>query len=225
MYNIELLKKINLLYIEDEHSQRESVSKTLKLVVGNLFIAKDGLEGLEIFQKENIQVVMTDYVMPNLDGYETAKAIRKISPNIPIIISSAYSEKEKLLNAIEISVIDYIEKPLNETKIINSLLLAYSKLEQYNLLEAKIKENIKYSFLTKEFYIDNLIIHLTKREKQIIELLLKNKGLLVSKEILLNFIFKEAIEDGVLRNTLYKLRKKIGENIIETIPDVGYIIK
>lgn len=225
MTKIELLKKLNILYIEDEDSQRQSVSKTLKLMVGNLFVAKNGIEGLEIFQKENIQVLITDYVMPNLDGYETAKAIREISPNIPIIITSAYSEKEKLLNAIDIKAIDYIEKPLNEMKIINSLFLAYSKLQQYNLLEVQIKENIKYSFSTREFYIDDLIISLTKREKQIIELLLKNKGLLVSKEIFMNSIFDESVEDGAVRNTLYKLRKRIGENIIETIPDVGYMIR
>jgi DNA-binding response OmpR family regulator len=225
MNNLELLKKINLLYIEDEDSQRESVSKTLKLIVNNLFVAKDGIEGLEIFRKENIQVVMTDYVMPNLDGYETAKAIREISSNIPIIISSAFSEKEKLLNAIDIKVIDYIEKPLNEVKIIHSLLLAYSKLQQCNLLEVQIKENIKYSFLTEEFYINNSVIALTKREKSIIELLLKNKGKLVSKDMFINSIFHDLIEDGAVRNTLYKLRKKIGNDIIETILDIGYMIK
>lgn len=225
MDNVELLKKISLLYIEDEATQRESVAKTLEMIVGKLFVAKDGIEGLDIFQKENIQVIFTDYMMPNLDGYEMAKEIRKISPNIPIIIASAYSEKEKLMNAIEIKAVDYIEKPLNEIKIIESLFLAYSKLNYYNLLEVMLTEKLKYSFSTKELYKDGNIVPLTKRELSIIELLVTNKGRLVGKDIVLNTLFEPLTNDSVVRNCFYKLRKKIGEDVIETIVDVGYMIR
>lgn len=225
MDNVELLKKISLLYIEDEATQRESVAKTLEMIVGKLFVAKDGVEGLDIFQKENIQVIFADYMMPNLDGYEMAKEIRKISPNIPIIIASAYSEKEKLMNAIEIKAVDYIEKPLNEIKIIESLFLAYSKLNYYNLLEVMLTETLKYSFLTKELYKDGKIVPLTKRELSIIELLVTNKGRLVGKDIVLNTLFEPLTNDSVVRNCFYKLRKKIGEDVIETIVDVGYMIR
>ncbi len=225
MHDVELLKKINLLYIEDEDAQRESVAKTLEMIVGKLFVAKDGIEGLDIFQKENIQVIFTDYMMPNLDGYEMAKEIRKISPNIPIIIASAYSEKEKLMNAIEIKAVDYIEKPLNEIKIIESLFLAYSKLNYYNLLEVMLTEKLKYSFSTKELYKDGNIVPLTKRELSIIELLVTNKGRLVGKDIVLNTLFEPLTNDSVVRNCFYKLRKKIGEDVIETIVDVGYMIR
>ncbi len=225
MDNVELLKKISLLYIEDEATQRESVAKTLEMIVGKLFVAKDGVEGLDIFQKENIQVIFADYMMPNLDGYEMAKEIRKISPNIPIIIASAYSEKEKLMNAIEIKAVDYIEKPLNEIKIIESLFLAYSKLNYYNLLEVMLTEKLKYSFSTKELYKDGNIVPLTKRELSIIELLVTNKGRLVGKDIVLNTLFEPLTNDSVVRNCFYKLRKKIGEDVIETIVDVGYMIR
>jgi DNA-binding response OmpR family regulator len=225
MHDVELLKKINLLYIEDEDAQRESVAKTLKMIVGKLFVAKDGIEGLEIFQKENIQVIFTDYMMPNLDGYKTAKEIRKISPNIPIIIASAYSEKEKLMNAIEIKAVDYIEKPLNEIKMIESLFLAYSKLNHHNLLEVTLTETLKYSFSAKELYKDGNIVPLTKRELSIIELLVTNKGRLVGKDIVVNTLFEPLTNDSVVRNCFYKLRKKIGEDVIETIVDVGYMIR
>ena len=225
MQNVELLKKINLLYIEDEDAQRGSVAKTLEMIVGKLFVAKDGIEGLEIFQKENIQVVFTDYMMPNLDGYQTAKEIRKLSPNIPIIIASAYSEKEKLMNAIEIKAVDYIEKPLNEIKIIESLFLAYSKLNHHNLLEVTLTETLKYSFSAKELYKDEKVIPLTKRELSIIELLVTNKGKLVGKDIVVNSLFEPLTNDSVVRNCFYKLRKKIGEDVIETIVDVGYMIR
>lgn len=195
------------------------------MIVGKLFVAKDGIEGLDIFQKENIQVIFTDYMMPNLDGYEMAKEIRKISPNIPIIIASAYSEKEKLMNAIEIKAVDYIEKPLNEIKIIESLFLAYSKLNYYNLLEVMLTETLKYSFLTKELYKNEKVISLTKRELSIIELLVTNKGRLVGKDVLLHSLFEPLTNDSVVRNCFYKLRKKIGEDVIETIIDVGYMIR
>ena len=225
MHDVELLKKINLLYIEDEDAQRESVAKTLEMIVGKLFVAKDGVEGLDIFQKENIQVVFTDYMMPNLDGYQTAKEIRKLSPNIPIIIASAYSEKEKLMNAIEIKAVDYIEKPLNEIKIIESLYLAYSKLNHHNLLEVTLTETLRYSFSAKELYKNEKVISLTKRELSIIELLVTNKGRLVGKDVVVHSLFEPLTNDSVVRNCFYKLRKKIGEDVIETIVDVGYMIR
>ena len=225
MQNVALLKKINLLYIEDEKIQRESVAKTLEMIVGKLFVAQDGAEGLELFQKHNIQVIITDYMMPNLDGYQMAKEIRKIAPNIPIIVASAHSEKEKLMHAIEIKALDYIEKPLNEIKVIESLFLAYAKLNYYNLLEVILTETLTYSFSAQQLYKNEKIIPLTKRELSIMELLVANKGRLVGKDIVLNTLFEPLTNDSVIRNCFYKLRKKLGESVIETVIDVGYIIR
>ena len=129
------------------------------------------------------------------------------------------------MNAIEIKAVDYIEKPLNEIKIIESLFLAYSKLNYYNLLEVMLTEKLKYSFSTKELYKDGNIVPLTKRELSIIELLVTNKGRLVGKDIVLNTLFEPLTNDSVVRNCFYKLRKKIGEDVIETIVDVGYMIR
>lgn len=225
MNNLELLKNINLLYVEDEYLQRESVAKTLKMLVGHVFIAKDGKEGLSIFNKENIQVIITDYIMPNINGYEMSKEIRKLSLSIPIIITSAYDEKEKLMNAIDVKAIDYIEKPLNEVKIIESLLLAYNKLIDHNLLSIQISENLYYDIAHNKLYVDNELIHLTKKDLSIIKLLAQNKGKLVTKELIKNTVFNDSTSDSVLRNAFCKLRKKIRYDLIETILDVGYIIR
>ncbi|MGC6739075.1 response regulator transcription factor, partial [Escherichia coli] len=65
----------------------------------------DGKEAIEIYNSRKIDILILDYVMPNLNGYETAKTVRENNKKIPILITSAYTDKEKLLNAIELNLI------------------------------------------------------------------------------------------------------------------------
>lgn len=226
MYKKDDLKQLNLLYIEDDPIQRETLSPILEMLVKKLFIAKDGLEGLEIFKKQNIQVILTDYEMPNLNGHQIAKEIRNISSKIPIIILSAHSEKKMLMNAIEVQALEYIEKPLDEMKIIESLHSAYLKLEENNLIEMRINDSLDYSFVDQQLYLHNLPVALSKRENRMLLLLLQNRSTLVLKDHFSSYVFDDQIvSDNVIRNTIYKLKKKIGDGIIETIPDIGYMIR
>ncbi|MDD2698248.1 MAG: response regulator transcription factor [Arcobacteraceae bacterium] len=224
MFDITVLKNLNILYAEDDVEQKEAVEKTLKLLFKNVYTANDGLEAFEIFQKYNIQIVLLDYVMPNLDGYEVATKLRTLKPKIPLIIASAHNEKEKLLNSIQVQVIQYIEKPITQEKLLNVLGLAYLKLEQHNLLNIELNDAVVYSYLDNKLLFQDEEIKLSKQEVALVELLLGYKGQLVSKEVIEQEIFKESIESNTFRNIIYRLRKKIGENNLLTVQDVGYLI-
>ncbi len=119
MSNYDVLKSLSILYAEDDLVIQNSISRILKMFFKEVHIANDGNEALEIYQNNKIDVMMLDYVMPNLDGYQTAKFIREINKKIPIIIVSAYTDKEKLLNAIELNLIKYLEKPILHDDLIN----------------------------------------------------------------------------------------------------------
>ena len=76
MNNYNILKTLSILYAEDDLVIQESISRILKIFFKEVFVANDGNEALEIYQNNKINVLMLDYVMPNLDGYQTTKIIR-----------------------------------------------------------------------------------------------------------------------------------------------------
>lgn len=109
----DLFKNLNILYVEDDEMTSEEVSFFLKRYVKNLFIAKNGQEGLELFKKNHIDIVITDVQMPVMNGLEMSKEILSIKPNFPIIVTTAYSDAEFLIDSIEMGIEKYILKPVN----------------------------------------------------------------------------------------------------------------
>lgn len=190
----------------------------------NVLIAEDGNEALEIYQNKKPSVVMLDYVMPNLDGYQTAKIIREMNKKIPIVLVSAFTDKEKLLNAIELNLIKYLEKPILYDDLVNVLNSVISSLEENNLILSKLDENSYYSFISKKIIKNDEEIILTKNEVSFIELLLDKPNQLITKEIIENEVFKESVDENTLRNMIYRLRKKIDSDVIVTIKDLGYLL-
>ncbi len=223
--NINILKSLNILYAEDDLIIRESTARILKMFFKEVLIADDGNKALEIYQNQKIDVIMLDYVMPNLDGYQTSKLIREVNKKIPIIIVSAYTDKEKLLNAIELNLIKYIEKPILYDDLVNVLNNVILSLEENNLILTKLDENSYYSFITKKIIENDEEIILTKNEISFLELLLDKPNQLISKEIIENEVFKESVDENTMRNMIYRLRKKISSDFIVTIKDLGYLIK
>jgi diguanylate cyclase (GGDEF)-like protein len=118
--NISILKNITILYAEDEEALREITLNILKGFTKKQYIAKDGLEGLQLFEQyqDQIDLIITDVNMPNMNGLEMIKKIKAINPNIPIIVTTAFSNTEYLLEAIDIGVDKYILKPIDMKKLL-----------------------------------------------------------------------------------------------------------
>ncbi len=116
--NKEIFKDITILYVEDDVSTMEEISFFLKKYVKELLVAKNGKEGLELFKQHNPDMVITDIQMPVMNGLEMAEEILKINCNIPIAVTTAYSDGEFLIRAIDLGIDKYIVKPLNLKEIL-----------------------------------------------------------------------------------------------------------
>ena len=131
--NISILKNITILYAEDEKDLREVTHQILKGFTKKQFVAEDGAQGLELFRKhENeIDLIITDVNMPVMNGLDMVKEIKKTNMNIPIIVATAFSNKEYLLDAIDIGVDKYVLKPIDVAKLLQvmSQSLLYHELK------------------------------------------------------------------------------------------------
>lgn len=115
-----LLKNLTVLYVEDDSEVMEQMTFFLKKRVGHLLTARDGEEGLTLYKKASPDLIISDLQMPKMDGLTMAKKIRTTS-SIPIIITTAYSERETLLEAIDTGVISYVLKPIDASELMAAL--------------------------------------------------------------------------------------------------------
>ena len=121
--NIERLKEVTILYCEDEENIRHVTSRFLSKFVNKIFVAENGDEGFRYFQEnfETIDVVVTDISMPGIDGLEMSRRIKAINPDVPIIVTTAFSNSEYLLEAIDLNTDKYVLKPLEMDKLLKAI--------------------------------------------------------------------------------------------------------
>ena len=131
------LANFTVLYAEDEVGVRQNVSEMLSLFFKRVYLAKDGIEAYELFLEKRPDLIITDIKMPLMDGIELAKKIREREPKAQILIISAHTEVDYMLDAIELSLVRYIVKPITETKLIDALdkfLISKEKLVSKRLM-------------------------------------------------------------------------------------------
>ncbi len=133
----EILKELNILYAEDEDDVRIFTTKTLETLVANIVSVENGRIGLETFSEspENFNLIITDINMPKLNGLDMCEEIRKINPNIPIVITSAHSDENFLKRSIEVGVSSYTMKPIDLYQLIESIIKAAEPQYLRNKLE------------------------------------------------------------------------------------------
>jgi PAS domain S-box-containing protein len=132
------LKKTTLLYVEDDDSTREELEFFLQNKVNKLFVAKNGQEGLDTFEKNRPDLIITDIQMPIMNGIQMIKKIKEIDPNVPIVIITAFNDTDYLFEAIKLKVTNYLTKPLNLFSLSETL--------------ATIAKNINLEKENKEIY-------------------------------------------------------------------------
>lgn len=224
MNDIALLKNLTLLYAEDNKEARELNSKIFEFFFKNIIAVKDGLEALEIYDNQLVDLVILDISMPKLDGLSVARKIREIDSKIPILILTNLLEIAPLKEAVSLNLVDYLIKPISFEILKNSLLKSIQQMKMNNLLKIYIDDNIWYYMQNKVVLVNNRIITLSKKENILLELLCKNKGNLLENDYLENIIFQENITNSSLKNLVYSLRKKLGTKNIQNSKELGYIL-
>lgn len=133
------LNKLMLLYVEDEEVIRKTTFNIFRKFFKEVVVCENGQEGIDTFKKfaHKIDLILTDINMPYLNGIEMSKQIRQINPSIPIIVTTAYSDKNFLLDAISLGINEYGIKPISVQELIIKIKKAYFPTYQANELKSQ----------------------------------------------------------------------------------------
>lgn len=154
------LKDFTLLYVEDDTATQEEIVKILETEVKELYVASDGEEGLELYKKHSPDIVMTDIVMPKMDGLEMTKSIKEIDYHQPVIILTSYSDNETLKSTLNLGVDKYITKPILDIDYLLNSIETVGKLAQPQIDPYKIMSQSNISMiLTSDNEGGNIIIY------------------------------------------------------------------
>ncbi|EAH5780480.1 response regulator [Campylobacter jejuni] len=217
-------KELIILVVEDEVKARESMINILSERFSKVIGAQNGDEGLKKFKKFKPDLVITDIAMPIMDGLDMAREIKEISDDVPIVVLSAYSEKERLLRSIDIGIDKYLIKPVDIEELFKILDYLIGEKIEANML-VKISEEYQFNKTKRTLIYSGGEIVLTKKELAFISLLLKQPGALVLHEdIKKNVWIGEHVSDTAVRTFIKRVRDKVGEDFIKNVPSLGYKI-
>ncbi|EMX7075761.1 response regulator transcription factor [Campylobacter jejuni] len=217
-------KELTILVVEDEIKTRESLINVLSERFSKVIGAQNGDEGLKKFKKFKPDLVITDIAMPIMDGLDMAREIKEISDDVPIVVLSAYSEKERLLRSIDIGIDKYLIKPVDIEELFKVLDCLVGEKIEANML-VKISEEYQFNKTKRTLIHNGKEIVLTKKELAFISLLLKQPGVLVLHEdIKKNVWIGEHVSDTAVRTFIKRVRDKVGEDFIKNVPSLGYKI-
>jgi diguanylate cyclase (GGDEF)-like protein len=151
------LKNTTILYVEDEEDIQRTTAEILGKFVKKIILAKDGIEGLELFKSnsETIDIIISDVNMPKMDGLEMSKAIKEINHNIPIIITSAYSDTDYLLKSIDIGIDKYVLKPIDIEQLVQKMIYSLHYFQLKDLYTDSLTGLKNRNHLIKHFKDDD----------------------------------------------------------------------
>ena len=229
--------KTRVLLVEDEELARKTLSFYLNTIFDEVIIAQDGQDGSDIYKSEfaenrTFDLVLTDIKMPNKNGMEMIDDILVIDPNQRFIIVSAHKEEEHLLKLINLRVHGYFVKPLNIDNMMEMLQKARTEaLEDKKILSnnnpVELSQLYTYKKEKKVLYRDGVSVKLSKKEGQILDVLVENVGSVVSVEKFKELVWEGApTNDSAFRTVMKRLKDKIiDDDFIISQKGYGYIIE
>lgn len=216
-----------VLYVEDDPDVRTQTLKMLGLYFREVVGASNGEEGLAYFQQQAFDFIFTDINMAKMDGLAMIQEIRKLDTNIPIVVFSAYDNKEYLLATIKYGVDGYILKPFQFQDIVEILAKilkkAHSVAVHHNMA---FIEGYYWERSTKCLCCGQEEIKLTKHESALFDLLTTSKQRVFASDDIEIAVFDDDICDNKrVRNLLSRLHQKLGCDLIQSIYGQGYKLR
>jgi DNA-binding response OmpR family regulator len=222
------LKKYTALVVDDDLESLDGMVDYFTLLFAKIYKSSNAKDALDLVNSKKPNIIFTDIEMPETDGFSFISTIKNQEKSIPIVIISAYDDKEKLLKAIKLDIVDYLIKPLTSEKLKNSLNLCIKKLE-ISKNTICLDNGLFWEKETNILLNQNQHIKLTPSEIKILNILLEHPNTPIDGEEIFYYIWRDTTKEynpKNIRNIIYGLRKKLNStDIIQNIYGNKYMIK
>ena len=217
----------NILIVEDDNNIRELINEALMENNYKTITTGDGSEALKIIKEGHIDLVILDLSIESIGGETVCIEAKKHYPNLPIIILTAKNKVEDLVAGLGMGADDFMSKPFELDELL-ARIKTRLKDNHNSTLEV---DGVKLDISSLEVTVDDKRIDLTAKEIKLLEYLMKNRGVVLSRERILNHVwaYSPDVETRVVDVYIGYLRNKIskinGKNLIESVRGFGYVIK
>jgi len=220
---IKRLQSLTILYAEDEVGIRKNIADSLGYYAKEVLEASNGQEAFEMYKEKSPDIILSDIHMPVLNGIEFIKKVRETNKKVPVVMITAHTDKEYLLDAIELHMEKYIVKPLVLDELLETLEKCIAQIDANMLEILKVDEDYVYDYDKKELLYKDRHIILNKKEVSFFEVLITNQNRIVTYEELQEYVWgDDVMTDSALRSLVRNLRKKLPTDIIFNLSGVGY---
>jgi DNA-binding response OmpR family regulator len=216
----------HLLIVEDEEGILQFLKQGLEEENYQISTATNGLDGLELFQKEKFDLVLLDWMLPVMTGLEVCKKIRETNSKTPIIFLTAKDTIQETVEGLKTGANDYIKKPFSFDELVERIKVQLrDKTDQEILTLGPIEINLQKHAVT----VNKSDVSLTQKEFDLLTYLVKNKGNVCSRTQIIqdvwdiHFDYDTGVIDVFMNAIRKKLNIKVDEDYIKTIRGVGYI--
>jgi len=223
---------MNLLVIEDEHKTANTLKKGLEESGYNVDVAYDGVSGLMLTQKNNYQLIISDIIMPRLNGIALTQQIRDNKPGTPILLLSALDTKDDVVNGLNSGADDYLTKPFDFRELLARIKILTRRADNtiayaLTLNFADVQINLKDRTVTRA----GIPVELTTKEFKLLEYFIRRPNTVISRAELSRDIWNIDFNTGTNMVEVYinylrnKIDKPFGKKLIHNIHGIGYILK
>ena len=223
-----VLKHHTILYVEDEPEIQANMAEYLESYFSKVYVASDGKEALELYEKHHPDVLLLDINLPFMDGLSVATSIRKQDKDVKIVMLTAHTEKDKLLLATELKLTKYLVKPIapklfKETMevLANDLLVSSSNF-------VHLSENCVWDKKYERLCINGTPVSLSQKEQSLLKLFIERKDSTVSNEDIMIAVWEDAYERDIsidsVKNQVSLLRKKLPDGCLKSVYGSGYTL-
>jgi len=223
MLNRQIMRDLKILLVEDETKLLHLLKETLKNYCATIITAKDGQEGFEKYLKTSPDVIITDIMMPNVDGLRMSEKVKEHNSTLPIIVLSAFGNQDKLLKAIDIGINKYFIKPLDVEEFMSYISLLSEKIDKQKV--TKLADSFIFRNNTKTLFKNDALVKLTKREVIFLDLLLKSDNNSLHFDNIKEKLWKDDIA-GIdrVRTFVKRFREKTSKKLISNVSGQGYML-
>lgn len=214
---------LSILFVEDTKSIRDAYLKTIKRFFTTVYIAQDGQEAYDLYLEYSPDIILSDITMPRLNGIELSKLIRENDQKTKLILLTALYDKETLLEAIPLNLIEYLVKPVGLKDLQKVFERCYKEISNLDKQKITINKTFVYDYEKKLLVENSKEIKLTKNEISLIEFFLDNRNRVFSSEEIFDSVWDDYDYSMTkLRSLINRLHKKTTIKLFESSYGIGY---